>query len=141
MKSFQIKSALFTFLLALAILFTGCKNDHDHDPTPHQDNSATITITSPAEGSVVNAGQTVAITGTISAINTLHGYNIIIRRKSDNVEIFKKEVHDHAANLTISESWTVDAFTQHTDLELEVIATLDHDGKTASKKVNFHAMP
>ena len=141
MKSLNIKYSVLVLLMGLATVFTSCKDDDDDHHDPHPVNSATITITSPAEGSQVNANQTVAITGSISAQNTLHGYTLTIRKKADSTVLFTENVHDHAATITINKTWNVGAVAAHTDLELEVVTALDHDGNTASKKVNFHAMP
>jgi hypothetical protein len=106
-----------------------------------QDNFAIINITSPTEGAMVTANQTLNITGTIDGLETVHGFKLRIRANGDTAVIFKKDVHVHAADITIAETWVVPAVTGHTPLELEVIATLDHDGNSISKKVNFHAMP
>ena len=137
MKNFQIKSAFTAFLLLVTIAFSSCGDDDD-DVQPVE---PSITITSPSVGQEVKSVQTLNITGTIKAENTLHGYTIYIRKKADNTEVFKKEIHDHKTEITINELWTVEAVTAHTDLELEVVGTLDHDGNTISKKVSFHAMP
>src|SRR5688572_7669516 len=137
MKNFQLRSVFTAFLLLVAFAFTSCGDDDD-DVQPI---TPTITITAPTQGQEVKANQTLNITGTIVAPETLHGYTIYIRKKADNSEVFKKEIHDHKAELTINEPWTVGAITGHTELELEVVATLDHDGNTISKKVSFHAMP
>ena len=142
MKNFQIKSAFSAFLLLFAVAFSACDKDDDDMPVdPVTPVTSTITITSPTEGQEVKANQTVNITGTIVAENTLHGYTIYIRKKADNTEVFKKEIHEHKPEITINQPWTVDNYTTHTDLELEVVGTLDHDGNTISKKVSFHAMP
>lgn len=106
-----------------------------------QHNDATITITSPTEGQQVNANQTLQITGTINGLATIHGYKLRIRANGDTAVIYQKDVHDHKALITILDTWTVPGVTAHTPLELEVIATLDHDGNFVNKKVNFHAMP
>jgi hypothetical protein len=138
MKNFQLRSVFALFLLVVITAFSACKDEDDDTVQPI---TPTVTITSPTEGQEVKANQTVTITGTIVAPETLHGYIIYIRKKADNSEIFKKEIHDHKTEITISEPWTVDAVTGHTELELEIVGTLDHAGNTVSKKVSFHAMP
>lgn len=140
MKNFQLRTVFSAFLLLLATTFTACDKDDD-DATVTPEVPMGITITAPTEGQEVKANQTVTITGTIKAENTLHGYTIYVRKKADNSEVFKNEIHDHAKEITINQAWTVDNFTAHTDLELEVVGVLDHDGNTISKKVSFHAMP
>ncbi|MBK0403751.1 hypothetical protein I5M27_12190 [Adhaeribacter sp. BT258] len=141
MKNFQLKSAFSAFLLLFAFTFTACDNDDDDTTVEPQPVVAAVTITSPAAGQEVKANQTVNITGTIVAPNTLHGYTIIVRKKADNAEVFKKEIHEHKTEIAVNQPWTVDNYTTHVDLELEIIGVLDHDGNTISKKVSFHAMP
>jgi hypothetical protein len=136
MKNFQIKTALNFLLLLVLTAFSACEDDHV-DP----ENSAEITISNPADNGIVSEGQTVNIAGTIVGAHELHGYIINIRRKSDNVVVFSKSNDDHNANITINENWTVGTITEHTEMELEVVATLDHDGNTASKKITIHALP
>jgi hypothetical protein len=140
MKNFQIKSAFSAFLLLLSLTVVSCRDDDDDnavEPIP----TATITITSPTEGAMVMANDSLTISGTIAGEQTIHGYTIYVRKKADNSVLFNKEVHDHKANITINQKWGVGAVTGHTELELEVVATLDHEGHTTSKKVNFHGMP
>lgn len=106
-----------------------------------QTNFATINITAPVTGQEVHSNQAVAIKGNITGFATLHGYKLKLRRTSDNFILDSADVHDHNKDIVINQTLNVGAITTHTELELEVIATLDHDGNTESKKVSFHAMP
>ena len=137
MKNFQLKTAIAAFLLLFSFTLISCGDDDDKV----QPITPTVTITSHTTGQEVKGGQTLNITGTIKAENTLHGYTIYIRKKADNTEVFKKEVHDHQTEIAVNQTWIVDPVTAHTDLELEIVGTLDHDGNTVSSKVSFHAMP
>ena len=139
MKIFNLKTAAAASLFLLSATFTSCKDDDDTNVKP-EPVIPTITITSPTPGQEVKANQTVNITGTIKAEHTLHGYTISIRKKDDTTHVFKKEIHDHKAEISINQPWTVDNYKSHTDLELEIVSALDHDGKTISKKVSFHAI-
>ena len=139
MKTFLKKSPLFFLFLLLAFVTFSCQEDSEDIVEPTK--TATITITSPATNGMVMANDSATVSGTIEAAEKLHGYSISIRRKSDNAEIFRQESHAHNTTLNFSHKWLVENITTHTELELEIIATLDHDGHTASKKVNFHAMP
>jgi phosphate-selective porin len=121
-------------LMATAILFaTSCKKE---EPTPVPA-KATITVTSPSETDAFDHNATVNITGKIEYSEGLHGYKIFIRKKADNSVQFEKNEHAHGTTIDFSESW-VNNLDGHNDMELEVIAILDHDGNTTSKKVNFH---
>lgn len=137
MKNFQIKSAFSAFFLMLALVTVSCEEEDEVEPV----NTATISISSPTEGAMVMANDSATIAGTITGEQTLHGYTLYVRRKSDNAELFKKEIHDHNTNITFNQKWGVGPVTTHTELELEVVVTLDHEGHTTNKKVNFHAMP
>ena len=85
-------------------------------------------------------GEVVAIKATLTGKETLHGWQIVLRKKSDGSVLFEKNAHVHDLTLTIDETWT-NNLPDHTDLELEVFAQLDHDGTKTSKVVNFHAHP
>lgn len=123
-------------ILALSVLtaLNSCKK------TEEPANSATISISSPQEGQMFHQGETVAIKATLTGKETLHGWQIVLRKKSDGAVLFEKNAHVHDLTLTIDETWTND-LTDHTDLVLEVFAQLDHDGTKTSKVVNFHAHP
>ncbi len=136
MKLFNLKYAAM-LAASVSLFLTSCGNDDDENVNPADE----IVITTPKDGDIVNAGQTVAITGTITGKEELHGYTIFVRQKADNKVLFTKEIHDHSANITINETWAVDTVAKYKELELEVLATLDHDGNTMSKKVALHALP
>lgn len=137
MKLFNLKYA--AMLAATATLFlTSCGKDDDDDVVNPVDE---ITITAPTDGAIVNAGQSVAITGTITGKHEIHGYSLFVRQKTDGKVLFTKDVHDHSSNIAINETWAIDTVAKHKELELEVRATLDHDGNTMSKKITLHALP
>ncbi|KAA9325688.1 hypothetical protein [Adhaeribacter soli] len=140
MKSLFHKSA-FSFISCLFLIgaFSCTESYKNDDPAPH--NSAVITITSPSENYMGMPTDSVHITGTITGQQTLHGYTISIRKKTDNAEVFFKSVHDHKTAIEINQKWKAAGLEGHTDLVLEIVTTLDHDGNKASKKVNFHLMP
>lgn len=128
----------YLFLLAVVVpallSLNACKKEEDHG------NEATIDILSPQEGQMFHQGEAVPIKAKLTGKETLHGWEIEIRKKSDGTVLFQKSAHVHDLTLTVDESWTNDV-TEHTDLVLEVFAQLDHDGTKTSKSVNFHAHP
>lgn len=85
-------------------------------------------------------GEVVAIKATLTSKESLHGWQVVIRKKADGTVLFDESAHVHGLTLTIDQSWT-NNLTEHTDLELEVFAQLDHDGTKTSKVVEFHAHP
>jgi len=126
---------LSSILLFSLVMMNACKkDDHDHG------NEATITISSPTEGQQFHNGETVTIKATLTGTESLHGWKIEIRKKSDGTVLFSEDEHDHATTFTLEKTWT-NNLTEHTDLILEVFAQLDHDGLATSKTVNFHAHP
>lgn len=118
-------------LMALVVFLSSCK-DEDHD-----ENNAVIEISAPLAGSMYNNGDTVFLNATVTAEEAMHGWELYIRKKTDQTQIFTADAHDHAATYTIAEYWVNDV-TQDTEMELEIIATIDHDGTTVNKKVDFH---
>lgn len=123
-------------MIAFAGVLTldACKKDNS------MTNEATFDITSPQEGQMFHAGEIVPIKATLTGKDLLHGWGIELRKKADGTVLLSKSIHEHGMTLTIDETWTNDV-TEHTDLELEVFAQLDHDGTKTSKIVNFHAHP
>ncbi|KAA9345834.1 DUF4625 domain-containing protein [Adhaeribacter soli] len=138
MKNFRLKTAFAASLLIFSAAITSCKDDDDTTIKPTTND---ITLTTPADGAVVNAGQTVTITGNITGEKELHGYNVIIRQKADSKVLFTKENHAHSTSIAINESWAVDTVAKYKELEMEIIATLDHSGNTLTKKTVLHALP
>jgi len=135
MFSNKIKTIALGLMATATLLVTSCeKDEHNHEPEPEK---ATITINTPTEMQTFEEDETVSITGKIEYSKGLHGYQIIIRQKSDNSVKFEKDEHAHGTSINFNESWT-NNLHGHNDMELEVIAILDHDGNTTSKKVNFH---
>lgn len=132
----HIASLLLTaFALFSLLVFNACKkDDHDHG------NEATIEITSPTEGQQFHSGETMTIKATLTGKETLHGWKIEIRKKSDGTVLFSDDEHTHGKTLTVERTW-VNNVTEHTDLVVEVFAQLDHDGKSTSKSVNTQAHP
>src|SRR5690606_5140928 len=111
-------------LMTTALLFaTSCSKE---EPTP-EPAKATITVTSPFENEAFDHNATVSITGKIEYSEGLHGYQIIVRKKSDNSVQFEKDEHAHGTTIDFNENW-VNNLDGHNDMELEVIAILDHDG-------------
>lgn len=123
-------------LIATTIFASSCKKEVPQTNDQEQ-RQTTITITSPSENQEIEENATVNITGKIESSESLHGYEIIIRKKADSTVHFYKEEHAHGTVINYTESW-VNNLHGHNEMELEVKAILDHDGTSTSKKVNFH---
>lgn len=134
MKKYLVLLLPILGLFGLTVLNACSKDDHSHG------NDATITIASPTAGQMFHGGEMVPIKATLTGEESLHGWKVEIRKKSDGTVLFTADAHNHAVTLTIDEVW-VNNLTEHTDLVLEVFARIDHDGAEVSKTVNFHAHP
>jgi len=131
-----MNKTLFFAFLSLVMLFAGmaCKKEN-HDA------KVEINILSPTLGQAFEHGQDVPLHVDVSADQELHGWDITLRKKSDNSVIYSKDKHTHGKSMSIREVWVNDV-THHTDVILEVKVDLDHSGsnsKTAS--VQFHCHP
>lgn len=103
---------------------------------------AIINITAPSEGGLVNMNDSVSITGSVIVSNTapaaqtLHGYDVVIRKAGDTTKLFFTHVHAHGSSLVINHKWFNDQAT-NTQLQLETKVYTDHDGNSISKFVRF----
>ena len=98
---------------------------------------ATITLTAPAEGTMFLANAVVPITGTITAPASMHGYEITLRNKATNVVLFTANGHAHGTSLSFNEQWTNNV-SSDAEVEIEVVAILDHDDNKTVKKTTIH---
>lgn len=134
MKSIPFFSliALMGFVCLLAV--SSCKDEAVVT-------TADITIDSPLAGATIENGEEVHISGTIKTEGELHGYEIHVYNKTAGTEVFTLDEHVHGQTLTFDEHW-VNNVTDHSDMEVEIIAILSHEGDdTVSKKVSFHCHP
>ena len=96
----------------------------------------TINFSSPTTSSVYHNGDSVTIQAIGISSETVHGYDVIIKKPNDSTKIFFQHVHDHNDTLYINQKWK-NTFTVATNLEAQVILYLDHDGNTGIKKTGF----
>ena len=115
-------------------VFSGC-NKHKNDIL-EENPAAIITFSSPTAGASYHSNDSIAIKGRAIAANTMHGYDLIIKKVSNTTVYYTKHIHDHNDTLVIDQKWKSLQKTA-TNLEAHVIVYLDHDGHTASKKVGF----
>jgi len=131
-----MKKALLLALLTLAtsLSFFACdKEEHQHD--------AEISILAPTAGQTFSLNQTVSIQADITSEEELHGWEITLKKKSDNTVLYTTDKHIHGTSLQIREQW-VNNVTAHTDVVLEVKVALDHtSSETKTATVEFHCHP
>jgi hypothetical protein len=117
----------------LPFLATGCHQDEAAGT-----NTAQVTIHNPMENDVVAPGATLEIHATVVGQDALHGYELFLRNKATGVNLLALNEHAHGSTIDIHEEW-VNTVDETSELELELIVTLDHEGNTTSKKVTFQA--
>ncbi len=129
------KSILIVITL-IVLTAIACKKPKPEEE--NKENKVTITINTPSAEQQFAHGSTVSVTGTIVADEELHGYSIIIRQKSDNSTLFEASEHTHGTTVTFEKSWE-NTLTNIQELELEIIAVIDHNGNTANKTLTFYS--
>jgi len=122
-------------LAALPLVLFSCKKKEAEEE--HETNSAVITITQPMANDQLPHNDTLAIRGTIVSVLDMHGYNVSIKKVADQTEVFSFEDHYHGSNKNLNVNWPC-TLNENVELQLTITATLDHDGNTTAKSVNFH---
>lgn len=119
--------------LILVILFYGCTK-HKGDIADHIP-SATLTIAKPLEGAQFNSGDSIQVQGLAVSSETIHGYDVVIKKANDTLRFFSVHVHDHNDTLLIDQKWK--ASVTNSLLEAVVTLELDHNGHTLTRRVGF----
>ena len=125
--------AFITALLLMMLLLSCTKHKDDFVSDIPQSH---IVFSSPTEGGVFFAGDSVRIQARATSTHTIHGYDVAVRKVNDTTLLYFKNVHDHNDTLLVNQSWKniVDISAQ---LEASVTLYLDHDGNTNTRKVTF----
>jgi len=113
---------------------TSCK-DKEHDAV-----TADIMIHNPTDGATFAQGDTVMVHAMVTGSAAMHGWELVIRKKNDQTVVYSTDAHDHAASYTIHGEW-VNNLSSSTPMEAVVTVTINHDGDTAVKSVNFTCQP
>ena len=116
-------------------VFNACENEDQHPDLSTSDIS--LLINSPTDTQEFEANDTVFISATIDAPIEMHGYEVHLTRLADTVEVLTKDIDLHTNHFTINETY-INPGLVHSDMELEIIAMIDHNGQSTSKKVHFH---
>ncbi|MFX3625936.1 MAG: DUF4625 domain-containing protein [bacterium] len=143
MKRNKITTLVTIMLLFATTAFvSSCNKSDDDNPDPTPTDNFSTKVTSPEEGKTFHSGATVKIEAEISDDKELHGYAVrIINKSMNDTEVFKSEHrHMHAKSYTISETW-VNNVTHHSDMQLQIIAYIDHEGTERVQTVDFHCHP
>jgi hypothetical protein len=123
----NLKTTILCTTIAMTYLLSCKKSDH------HEEISAltSITINAPYENQAVKNGDTITINASIKSPSEIHGYDVFII-KNNNDTLFSADEHLHAKSITVNKFW-INNLTSATDLQLVIVATVDHDGNTISK--------
>lgn len=139
MKSNKSVWSFIVVLSAIVLLVAACKKEDDDDG--HHAATASVSISSPADDAMYNVNDTVHINAALLADETLHGYDVYIRRKADNSTVFTADAHVHNKSITVDTFWVNTLSGDTTDMELEITTAIDHDGNSIGKKVGFKCLP
>lgn len=123
--------------LALLIVLAACQKK---DNTPAQPDKISININTPANGTNFRKGDTISVNADISYISQLHAYEVSIKNKSTNEVVFDEYEHVYTDKFSINTSW-VDSLQEETDLTMQVIIQIDHDGHQSTKELTLHSKP
>ncbi len=121
-------------LPAILIAFINACDRHDHHVAPA---SVNIEILKPQTGLAYGPGDSVKMHINITSPAPMHGYELHITRLSDNKEVYYKEKDLHEKDCNIREFWMYNE-NCNSEMELEIIAHIDHEGNTSSKKTKFY---
>jgi hypothetical protein len=130
-----MKHPLYTLglTLCLSTALFACSKDSADEEEPVV--TATITISSPAEGAVFHNGDSIIVQGTAVGTGILHGSEISIRKANDpNTSYFFTHEHLHNDTVLFRQGWK-NNLTAPTNLEVQVAIVVDHEGNTNSRKV------
>lgn len=132
MYQLKINSIVSCLIIVSVLLINSCKKTENESS-----GKATITIVSPSADDMDKYGSTINISGKVESPDGIHGYRIVIRKKSDNAVQLDTSEHAHGYSIDFNQNWTNNV-PGNNDMELEVFGTLGHDGSTVSKKIIFH---
>ena len=131
MKKIFLFSTLFVSIFTLVISCTKHAGDVEEN-IPR----CTINFSSPTLSATYRNGDSIAIQATAISTATIHGYDVIVRKLNDTTTLYFKNVHDHNDTLLINQKWKNTVTTQ-TNMEVELVLYLDHDGNIGRKKASF----
>ncbi|MBL0912853.1 MAG: hypothetical protein IBJ09_10820 [Bacteroidia bacterium] len=129
------KNLFILMMIATSVGFwASCKDKEDEKVT------ADIMFEEPTEGASFAQGDTVMVHAMVTGSAALHGWELEIRKKDDQTVVYSTDAHDHAATYHIHGEW-VNNVSSATQMEAVVTVTVNHDGETAVKSMNFSCQP
>lgn len=131
---------MFRIFVIFGIICTMFLNSCSKDEVGNQDTFNTkINFVSPLDDTEFSYGDTILISAIITSDISMHGYEILIHNKTQKDIISLKNKHTHGKEIILDEIWIVD-IKDETDLEIEIVAAIDHLGNqiSAIRKVKCH---
>ncbi len=125
---------IFCFLAISVLGLVACTKHHgdigEYIP------EAVIKFLSPTPGAVLNAGDSINIMAVAISTETIHGYDLAIRKTGDTTKAYFNHTHDHNDTILIDQKWG-SLVTNPANLEAEITLYLDHEGHTKKARVAF----
>ncbi|MFZ1704756.1 MAG: hypothetical protein WAT79_10455 [Saprospiraceae bacterium] len=106
------------------------------DKQETEDNKVVISFQSPDENQAITSGDSVFLNATITSELSIHGYEIYIHELVTGETILLSAKHTHDEIISIAESWKVMP-KENTNVEIEIVALVDHNGKKVKSKRNI----
>jgi len=128
----KIKNPIY-LLIMIALGFVSCSK-HQHEVEPE---SVSINIITPQLGLAYGRGDSVKINIHITSPTRMHGYELHITSLNDSTEVYRSGEDVHEDEININKVWVYDG-NCHSEMELLVVAKIDHDGNRVSKKFRFY---
>jgi hypothetical protein len=124
----------FIVLLFIATVLYSCEK-HPGDILSDLPN-ASLVIYSPWANSEVSSGDSIRISAKAISDQTIHGYDLIVKKLNTDDTLYYKHIHDHNDTLLINVAWK-DTIPLPVLTEAVITLVLDHDNNTLIKKVPF----
>jgi hypothetical protein len=128
---------IFIACSACVLLATSCKKKTT-EPASAAD--VQINITSPAEGAVYHAGDSVHVTAAISFNGVLHGYEVNVMDTATGNVVFDVDEHVHKDTFVVNQAFLVTG-SEPITMKLRLVTEVDHNGTVAEKQVFFRYQP
>jgi hypothetical protein len=122
------------FIAGVIVMTTACKND------VVEASSATISFVEPSVGDTLQLGEELHAEGTVQGNGEMHGYELSFTNLANGEVLYDGVSDAHAESYAFHEHW-VNNVSDTSRVEVEIIAILDHEGHTQSKKIEVVCLP
>jgi hypothetical protein len=130
---YKMKNPINLLIMIMAVGFVSCSKPH-HEVEPE---SVKIDIVRPQLGLAYGKGDSVKMNIHITSPTHMHGYELHITRLSDNAEVYVSAEDLHEDEFDIDKTWVYDG-SCNSEMELRVVAKIDHDGNKVNKAIKFY---